>query len=91
MENAEANIVLRVIKDIETNFADLIAFAYIEENGKWWNICISDYSVYCSDEFKEKVKSIRRKYALRLIFSYRNPDEKILLNLAEKENLVLNL
>lgn len=84
----ERKIVYKVLKAIENIFPDTIAYAYLDS---WWNICVSNYSVYCSKDFKTFASEVHRVYNISIVFVYCHPIEKVLLELAEQDNLILNI
>lgn len=95
---SERSTIFKIVKAIESEFEDVIAYAYFDGNTPmtytWWTICISNWELYYSKEFKEfskKLRKIAKKQGLTLLFCYRNPLEKNLLELAEKDNLIMNL
>ena len=95
---SQRSAVYKVVKKIEETFDDVIAYAYFDVNVSktytWWNVCISNYELYYSKEFKEFSKAMHNKYepkGVKLLFCYCNPIEKKLFELAEQENLIINL
>lgn len=95
---SERSTVLKIVKAVESEFEDVIAYAHLDGNAPktytWWNVCISNYELYCSKGFKEFSKAMHNKYepkGVRLLFCYCNPIEKKLFELAEQENLIMNL
>lgn len=94
----ERNTIFKIVKAIESEFEDVIAYAHFDGNGPmtctWWTICISNWELYYSKEFKEFSKQWHEraeKRGLKLLFCYCNPLEENLLELAEKDNLIMNL
>lgn len=94
----ERSTVFKIVKAIESEFEDVIAYAYFDGNEPmtytWWTICISNWKLYYSKEFKEFSKQCRKraeKRDLKLLFCYCNPLEKNLFELAERGNLIMNL
>ena len=94
----ERKFILKIIKHLEREF-DVIAWGYKWTNlNKTWNICINDYEVY---QYSKKFKSITKVYHIackkrfydnvRIGFAYCNPIEKNLLELAEADNLIMNV
>lgn len=95
---SERNTVFKIVKAIESEFKDVIAYAHFDGNVPmtytWWTICISNWELYKSKEFKEFSKQWHegvKNRSLRLLFCYCNPLEKNLLELAERNNLIMNL
>lgn len=95
---SERSTVFNIVKAIETKFENVIAYAYFDGNEPmtytWWTICISNWELYYSQKFKEFNEQWRekaKKRGLKLLFCYCNPLEKNLLELAEKDNLIMNL
>ena len=95
---SERSTVFKIVKAIESEFKDVIAYAHFDGNSlmtyTWWTICISNCELYYSKEFKEFCKQCRekaKKQNVRLLFCYCNPLEKNLLKLAENDNLIMNL
>ena len=96
----ERKFILKIIRHIEREFG-VIAYGYKWTNPSktWnvWNICIDDYEVYGDKRFKaiSKVYHIAWRKAfpdnVRMGFAYCKPLEKNLLELAEQDNLILNL
>ena len=90
----ERKLIYKVLRQIESVFPDVFTYGYKDEDSKysrWW-ICIDDYCIYRSEEFKNLVKHIRKTLrGLTCVFSYVKPIEKTLLRLAETDNLVLNI
>jgi hypothetical protein len=93
----ERKEIYKVLKAIEDIFTDTIAWAFSESNESGtfshWNICVSDYNVYKSNDFKTFESDIHELYKskIKIVFFYCNPLEKALLDLAEKDNLILNM
>lgn len=94
----ERSTIFKIVKAIESEFEDVIAYAYFDGNEPmtrtWWTICISNWKLYYSNEFKEFSKQWHeraKKRDLKLLFCYCNPLEKNLLELAERDNLIMNL
>lgn len=93
----ERKEIYKVLKAIEDIFTDTIAWAFFESNESstfsYWNICVSNYDVYKSNDFKTFASDIHKLYKskIKIVFFYCNPLEKVLLDLAEKDDLVLNI
>ena len=94
----ERKEIYKILNAIEDIFSNTIAWGFSESNSSktfsWWNICISDYHVYCSKDFKtfaSDVHQLYKPYNIRIVFVYCNPIEKALLELAENDNLILNI
>ena len=90
----ERKAIYKALKKIESVFPNLFAYAYKDkgsEHSYWW-ICIDDYDIYRSDNFSNLTENIRKTLnGLTCVFSYVKPIEKVLLQLADSDNLVLNL
>lgn len=94
----EGAIIFKLVKTVEVDRPDVIAFGYIERDlGKrnlWWVVAVSDYSYYQSPEFNARRKAwnlLTSKLGMKVIFAFRKPTEEILTKLSEQNNLVLNL
>lgn len=93
---SERSIVFKIVKIIESEFPNVIAYAYLDNNTSmtetWWSICIDNWELYHSAEFKEFSSGCRKqlKKKIKLLFCYCNPLEKKLLQLAEDNNLLIN-
>ena len=86
-------LLLQICKRIETINPGCIAYAY--KDGLWWMVAVDDYEFYMhSDKMKalranwHKVFSAKKQ---KLVFCYRNPNEKLLKSLAEADNLIMNV
>ena len=92
--NKYSGFVLNIIKQIEEKF-NCIAYAYVEDTGKWWNICVNDYDLYMSNQdfkqFRHNWHIIAKKRKISITFCYCNPIESKLGELAKKDNLVMNI
>ena len=90
----ERKLIYKILRQIESVFPDVFAYGYKDEDSecnRWW-ICIDDYYTYRSEEFKSLAENIRKTLkGLTCVFSYVKPIEKALLQLADSDNLVLNL
>ena len=94
----ERKEIYKVLQAIEDIWENTIAWAFFESNASktnnWWSICISDYDVYRSADFKtfsSDVHELYKKHKIRIVFFYCNPVENMLLELAEGDNLILNI
>lgn len=88
-----SGFILKIIKQIENNF-DCIAYGYIDDSNNFWHICVSNYDIYISIEFKDFCKkhyitSIKR--GVRILFCFCNPIENKLKYLSDNYNLVMNV
>jgi hypothetical protein len=92
------DFVLLSIKKIEREF-NVVAWGNVEYNEpktfSYWNIHINDYNVYQSDLFRKISKSLYKiavtKYKIKLLFCYQNPNEDMLMKLADEGNLIMNV
>lgn len=92
----ERNKVYKVVKSIEQHFPGCVAWAHFDGNAPmtytYWTVCVNDYELYYSDEYKKLTKELREKYNdVRFLFCYCNPLESKLAELAEKDNLIMNI
>lgn len=87
-----AALLLAAVKRIEAERPGVIAWASRQE--RWWELCVSDYDFYRSEELA-RIKVMYRK-ALRaagggkLIFCYAKPDAERLYELELAGNLVMD-
>ena len=92
--NKYSGFVLKIVKQIEEKFG-CIAYAYVEENDKWWCICVNDYDLYMGDEDFKKLRKnwhiIAKKRKIGIVFCYCHPIESKLSQLANNNNLVMNV
>lgn len=90
----ERKLIYKALKKIESVFPNLFTYGYKDEGSEhsyWW-ICIDDYYTYRSGEFKSLTENLRKTLkGLTCVFSYVKPIEKALLQLADSDNLVLNI
>lgn len=92
--------ILNIIKKVESLREGLIAYGYLTGNGPmtftYWEIAVSDYEFYMKDKrFKALCKAWyqaakSRGFTLVFVCGW-IPKEKVLLELAEKDNLILNV
>ena len=94
---------LRFIRSILAKCESLrdgvIAYAYQDGNSigthVWTTVCVSDLDMYFRDHrFKSLTRAWRKaaeKQGFKLVFCYCNPKEKKLAELAERDNLVMNV
>ena len=90
--------VLGVIQKFEVKFPDVFCYAYRDANAsedhRWWLICIDDVNLYMKNEtfknFSKAWRVIGRKNGVRLVFCCRGYTEKILVDLMNKGNLIMN-
>ena len=60
----------------------------------WWMVCVDNYSLYTSKEYKEFTEQKRiifKKLDIKVVFCYRSALESILVDLAAKDNLIMNI
>lgn len=93
----EYKVISRLVKDIEEKF-NVLSYAYKDGNEKktyiYWNVCVDDYDVYTSGEYKEFAKqkhTVLNKLNIRSLFCYRSAFESILVDLAKNDNLIMNI
>ena len=93
----EHKFIIKLVKDIEDKFS-VLAYAYKDGNEPkthiWWTVCVDNYSLYTSKEYKEFTSqkyAIFKKLNINVIFAYRNTFESILVKLAEADNLIMNI
>ena len=85
-------LLLAAVKRIEAERPGVIAWVSRQE--RWWELCVSDYDFYRSEELA-RIKATYRK-ALRatgggkLIFCYAKPDAERLYELELAGNLVMD-
>lgn len=85
-------LLLAAVKNIEAEHPGVIAWASRQE--RWWEVCVSDYALYRSEQFA-LIRSVYRKaiYAAgggKVIFCYAKPDAERLYELELKGNLVMD-
>lgn len=92
---SERNFIYNLVRQTEERFK-CICYAYKDGNDTkthvWWSICIDNYELYFSDEFRKWTKEWHdksRNNRMRILFCYCNPSEEKLAKLAEEDNLVL--
>ena len=92
--NKYSGFILKIVRQLEERF-NCIAYAHVDENGKWWNVCIDNYDIYMKDlEFKKFTHAwhiIAKKRGIQILFCYCKPLESKLGQLAKEENLVMNI
>ena len=93
----EHKFISKLVKDIEDKFS-VLAYAYLDGNEPkthvWWTVCVNDYNLYVSDDYKKFISQKRvvaNKLDIKLLFAYRNTLESILVELAEQDNLIMNI
>lgn len=86
------SLLLAAVKRIEAERPGVIAWASRQE--RWWELCVSDYDLYRSEEFARIKKTYRQALAVsgggELIFCYAKPDAERLYELELKGNLVMD-
>lgn len=85
-------LMLAAVKRIEAACPGAIAWASRQEH--WWELCVSDYDFYRSEEFA-RIKAAYRKLMIsaggcKLIFCYAKPDADRLYELEQAGNLILD-
>lgn len=92
--NKDSGFVLKIVRQIECKF-NCIAYAYVDETAKWWNICCNDYELYMKDEefkkFRQNWHIISKKRGIKICFCCCNPIESKLHELVNKDNLILDV
>ena len=93
----EHKFISKLVKDIEDKFS-VLAYAYLDGNEPkthvWWAVCVNDYNFYVSADYKrfiEQKRVVANKLDIKLLFAYRNTLESILVELAEQDNLIMNI
>ena len=93
----EHKFISKLVKDIEDKFS-VLAYAYLDGNEPkthvWWTVCVNDYNLYVSADYKrftEQKRVVANKLDIKLLFAYRNTLESILVELAEQNNLIMNI
>lgn len=93
----EHKFISKLVKDIEDKFS-VLAYAYIDGNEPkthiWWMVCVDNYSLYTSKEYKEFTEQKRiifKKLDIKVVFCYRSALESILVDLAAQDNLIMNI
>lgn len=93
----ERKFIQRIIDTTEEKFGCL-CYAVNNTSGDkpFWNVCIDDYDLYRSIEFKEwSVKWYNEYrvagYNFTMIFCYCNPIAEILWEYAQNNNLIINV
>lgn len=93
----ERKFISKLVKDIEDKFSVLV-YAYLDGNKPkthvWWTVCVNDYNLYVGDDYKkfiEQKRAVANKLDIKLLFAYRNTLESILVELAEQDNLIMNI
>lgn len=93
----ERKFINKLVKEIEDKFS-VLAYAYLDGNEPkthvWWTVCVNDYNLYVSDDYKKFISQKRvvaNKLDIKLLFAYRNTLESILVELAEQDNLIMNI
>ena len=86
-------LLLQVCKRIEAVNPGCIAYAFRDD--KWLFVAVDDYEFYMHSQELRKIKNTWRKiFAAKkqnLIFCYRKPNEKLLNDLLQANNLVMNI
>lgn len=87
-----AKLLLAAVKRIEAERPGVIAWASRQE--RWWELCVSDYDFYRSEELS-RIKATYRKALQaagggKLIFCYAKPDAERLYELELAGNLVMD-
>jgi hypothetical protein len=92
--------ILNILKKIESLKEGIITYSYKTGNDSmtciWWEISVSDFNFYMNDKRFKTLSNAWHKAAkaqgFKLIFVCGwTPLEKELIDLAEKDNLILNV
>lgn len=88
--------VFRLVREIERRFSGVIAWAQYWQNesgtNAHWCVCINDYNLYGSKEFKEfSSEWHKRMNPIPILFAYCNPLDKNLIEFAEREELIMDV
>lgn len=92
--------ICKVLKEIETLRADAFVYAHRAGNTTalhtWWEVSVSDFGLYAADQRFKQLCSVWHEMAssmgIRLVFVCGwKPTERHLLELADVDNLVLNV
>lgn len=91
---SKESFILSIVKKIESLKEDTVAYGY--KTDKWWEISVSDFNLYMNDERFKRLSNAWHKAAkakgFKLIFVCGwVPSEQKLLELAESDNLILNI
>lgn len=88
------SFILKIIKIIERLFPNIICYAYKTDMG-WWEVSVSDFDVYRDKRFRAFTDVWYKeglKYGSKIIFVCGwIPKESTLVQLAEQNNLILNI
>lgn len=90
--------ILNIVKKIESLRDGVLSYAYKAENSdgtnKRWEVVCSDLDMYLNDKRFDALRRAWGKAAKargqKIIFIGRNPNEKILNDLLEEDNLIMN-
>lgn len=89
--NKIISFIRSIVKIAEEKFSCL-CYAYYDN--PFWVICVDDYDLYKSDEFKhwsEKIRSQSQPLKIKIVFCYCNPIEEKLVELSESAHLIMNI
>lgn len=93
----ERGFIFKIVKKTEEKFG-CICYSYKDSNTPktycWWNVCIDDYDSYTSNDFKNWSSCCHaeaKKVGINILFCYCNPLESKLVELAEQDNLIMNI
>ena len=85
-------LLLQICKRIEKTNPNCISYAYKDCN--WWMVAVDDYEFYRSDclkSIRENWSKVFNKKKEKLVFCYRKPNEKLLQELMNNNNLIMNV
>ena len=94
------NFLKNILRKIEQMKEGVVAWAYFTGNAPmtntWWEVAVSDYDLYREDKqlksYMDAWHKVGRKRGMKIIFVCGwMPKEKKLSELAEKDNLILNI
>ena len=93
------NFILSIVKKLEDTYPGVIAWAHKDWNAprtyEWWCICITDFEIYMHDK---RFKTLTRAWhaagkarKINVVFCCCSAKEKKLNELAEANNLIMNI
>lgn len=96
----DEHFILNIVKKIENLKEGVISYAYknsdLNKSSSWWEISVSDYDLYVKDiRFKKLMKAwykIADANKIKIVFICGwVPTEERLIELANDDNLILNV
>ena len=93
------NFILSIVKKLEDTYPGVIAWAHKDWNAprtyEWWCICITDFEIYMHDKrFKTLTHAWHaagKARKINMVICYCSAKEKKLNELAEENNLIMNI